>query len=105
MKQKVLTAIILLMMTLAITTGCGTDDIDISGYADDDSVLFRLSLADICRKLGRLTDEVRDAALRTALLSPQPEKKKFGKKRYKKCIWLWSCPLSEYGRVSGPSSD
>ena len=43
MKQKALAVIILLMMTLVITTGCGTDDIDISGYADDEIVLTGLA--------------------------------------------------------------
>ena len=47
MKQKVLTAIILLMMTLAITTGCGTDDIDISGYADDEIILAGITDEDV----------------------------------------------------------
>ena len=47
MKQKVLTAIILLMMTLMITTGCGTDDIDISGYADDEIILAGITDEDV----------------------------------------------------------
>ena len=47
MKQKVLTAIILLMMTLAIRTGCGTDDIDISGYHDQTITLTGLAEQDI----------------------------------------------------------
>ena len=47
MKQKVMTAIILLMMTLMITTGCGTDDIDISGYADDEIILAGIADKDV----------------------------------------------------------
>ena len=47
MKQKVMTAIILLMMTLMITTGCGTDDIDISGYAADEIILAGIADEDV----------------------------------------------------------
>ena len=47
MKQKVLTVIILLMMTLMITTGCGTGDIDISGYADDEIILAGIADKDV----------------------------------------------------------
>lgn len=90
------------------------------GLADDeedDGILFRISLADIMQKLGRLTDEVRDKALKAIesgadleswygvsqdkgdtrkavldelkerLTSEQPKPKKFGKKRYKICTW------------------
>lgn len=47
MKQKILAVIILLMMTLIMTTGCGTDDIDISGYADDEIVLAGIADDDV----------------------------------------------------------
>ena len=83
----------------------------------DDGILFRLSLAEIMYKLGRLTDEVRYKALecidhgadldvwyrssqakgearkavladlKKRLTSEQPKAKKFGKKRYKICTW------------------
>lgn len=47
MKQKVLAVVILLVMTLVITTGCGTDDIDISGYADEEIVLAGIADEDV----------------------------------------------------------
>jgi len=88
-----------------------------AGYADDDRMLFRLSLADVMHKLGRLTDDVKADALKliesgadldvwyqssqkqgdarkailddlkNQLCSEQPKKKNLGKKRYKKCSW------------------
>ncbi|MBP3798386.1 MAG: hypothetical protein J6I46_11540 [Ruminococcus sp.] len=84
---------------------------------NEDSIIFRLSLADILHRLGRLTDEIRNNALRTIadgadldewykysqvkgdarkavldelkemLTSEQPKAKKFSKKRYKICSW------------------
>ena len=104
---------------------CGLSDEDalnktqekFSAYAEDDNLLFRLSLADVMFRLGRLTNEVRDnalhiidsgadldtwyqssqeqgdarrkvlGALKDQLCGEQPAKKKIGKKRYKKCSW------------------
>ena len=98
---------------------CGLSDEDalnktqekFSAYAEDDNLLFRLSLADVMFRLGRLTNEVRDnalhiidsgadldtwyqssqelgdarrdilAALKDQLCGEQPAKKKIGKKR------------------------
>ena len=47
MKKKALAVILLLMMTLTITTGCGTDDIDISGYADSQIAITGIADKDV----------------------------------------------------------